>query len=117
MLRLTCSSALAAVLVLSAGQAPAQNQRTTGPVATYWVTVRTSSGLPTGGAGFDPMAMMAGGGVQKSLELQLQSERTAASPEAAHQPPDGLDTGILPLVTPRGQPAPPPSDFTLNRGR
>ena len=64
MLRLTCSSALAAVLVLSAGQAPAQNQRTTGPVATYWVTARTSSGLPTGGAGFDPMAMMAGGGVQ-----------------------------------------------------
>ena len=112
MLRLTCSSALAAILVLSAGQAPAQNQRTTGPVATYWVTARTSSGLPTGGAGFDPMAMMAGGGVQKSLELQLQSERTAASPEAAHQPPDGLDTGILPLVTPRGQPAPPPSDFT-----
>ena len=84
MLRLTCSSALAAVLILSAGQAPAQNQRTTGPVATYWVTVRTSSGLPTGGAGFDPMAMMAGGGVQKSLELQRLrpriSRRTGSTP-------------------------------------
>ena len=113
MLRLTCSSALAAVLLLSAGQAPAQNQRTTGPVATYWVTVRTSSGLPMGGAGFDPMTMLSGGGVQKSLFLQLQSERTSASPEAEHQPPEGLGSGILPLVTPRGEPAPPPSDFTL----
>ena len=64
--RLTSTSALAAVLILSAGQAPAQSQRTTGPVATYWVTARTSSGLPTGGAGFDPMAMMSGGGAQKS---------------------------------------------------
>lgn len=111
MLRLTCSSALAAVLVLTAGQAPAQSQRTTGPVATYWVTARTSSGLPTGGAGFDPMAMMSGGGVQKSLSLQLQSDRTAASPEAEHEPPAGLSTGILPLVTPERQPTPPPSDF------
>lgn len=112
MLRLTCSSALATILVLSAGQAPAQSQRTTGPVATYWVTARTSSGLPTGGAGFDPMAMMSGGGAQKSLELQLQSERTAASPEAEHEPPSGLNTGILPLVTPRGRPAAPPAEFT-----
>lgn len=112
MLRLTCSSAIAAILVLSAGQAPAQSQRTTGPVATYWVTARTSSGLPTGGAGFDPMAMMSGGGAQKSLLLQLQSDRTAASPEADHEPPSGLNTGILPLVTPRGQPAAPPTDFT-----
>ncbi|MBW8303706.1 MAG: hypothetical protein K0M78_07145, partial [Brevundimonas sp.] len=112
MLRLTCSSALAAVLVLSAGQTPAQSQRTTGPVATYWVTARTSSGLPTGGAGFDPMAMMSGGGVQKSLHLQLQSDRTAASPDAEHEPPAGLNTGILPLVTPAGQPAARPSEFT-----
>ena len=110
MLRLTCSSALAAVLVLSAGPAPAQSQRTTGPVATYWVTARTSSGLPTGGAGFDPMAMMSGGGVQKSLSLQLQADRTAPSPDAEHQPPAGLNTGVLPLVTPVSQPAPPPSD-------
>ena len=110
MLRLTCATALAAVLVLSAGPAPGQSQRTTGPVATYWVTARTSSGLPTGGAGFDPMAMMSGGGVHKSLSLQLQADRTAASPEADHEPPAGLNTGILPLVTPVGQPAPPASD-------
>lgn len=111
MLRPTCATALVAVLVLSAGQAPAQSQRTTGPVATYWVTARTSSGLPTGGDGFDPMAMMSGGGVHKSLSLQLQADRTAASPEADHEPPASLSTGILPLVTPVGQPAPPPSDF------
>ena len=112
MLRLTCCGALAALLVLSADQAPAQSQRTTGPVATYWVTARTSSGLPTGGAGFDPMAMMSGGGVQKSLLLQLQSDRTAASPEAEHEPPSALNTGALPLVTPRGRPVAPPAEFT-----
>lgn len=111
MLRLTCSTAIAAVLVFTAGQAPAQSQRTTGPVATYWVTARTSSGLPTGGAGFNPMAMMSGGAVQKSLLLQLQSDRTAASPEAEHQPPSGLNTGILPLVTPVEQPAAPTPDY------
>ncbi|MGZ9098660.1 MAG: hypothetical protein ACXW3O_03065 [Brevundimonas sp.] len=113
MRRLTCTTALAAVLILSAGPAPAQSQRTTGPVASYWVTARTGSGLPMGAAGFDPMAMMSGGGgVQKSLSLQLQSDRTAPSPNADHEPPPGLNTGILPLVTPAGQPAPPASDFT-----
>ena len=111
MLRLTCTTALVAVLALSAGPAPAQSQRTTGPVATYWVTARTTSGLPTGGAGFDPMAMMSGGGAQKSLSLQLQADRTAPSPEARHQPPAGLNTGDLPLVTPVRQPASPTQDF------
>lgn len=111
MLRLTCTTALVAVFALSAGQAPAQSQRTTGPVATYWVTARTTAGLPTGGAGFDPMAMMSGGGVQKSLSLQLQADRTAPSPEARHQPPAGLNTGDLPLVTPVRQPASPTPDF------
>lgn len=111
MLRLTCTTALVAVFALSAGQAPAQSQRTTGPVATYWVTARTTAGLPTGGAGFDPMAMMSGGGVQKSLSLQLQADRTAPAPEARHQPPAGLNTGDLPLVTPVRQPASPTPDF------
>ncbi len=111
MLRLTYTTALAAVLVLSASQAPAQSQRSTGPVATYWVTARTSAGLPVGGADFDPMAMMSGGGVQKSLRLQLQSGRTVASPNADHEPPAGLNTGLLPLVTPGGQTAAPPSEF------
>lgn len=111
MLRLTCTTALVAVFALSASQAPAQSQRTTGPVATYWVTARTSAGLPTGGAGFDPMAMMSGGGVHRSLSLQLQADRTAPSPEARHQPPAGLNTGDLPLVTPARQPASPTPDY------
>ena len=111
MRRLTCTTAVAAVLALSASPAPAQNQRTTGPVATYWITARTSSGLPSGGGGFNPMAMMSGGGgAQKSLLLHLQSGRSAASPEAEHTPPDGLNTGILPLVTPMGQPTAPVYD-------
>lgn len=108
---LTCTTALTTVLVLFAGPAPSQTQRTTGPVASYWVTARTSSGLPTGGGGFDPMAMMSGGGgVQKSLSLQLQSSRTAPAPEARHSPPEGLNTGVLPLLTPVRQPTTPVSD-------
>ncbi len=111
MLRLTCTTAVAAALALSAGPVPAQTQRTTGPVTSYWVTARTSSGLPTGGGGFDPMAMMSGGGgAQKSLSLQLQSDRTAASPEAEHAPPGGLHTGVLPLFTPLREPTAPVYD-------
>ncbi|HEY1073845.1 hypothetical protein, partial [Brevundimonas sp.] len=74
MKRLTTASALvltAAVAV--AGPAATQSQPTTGPVATYWMTAQTSSGLPGmsgmggggGGGGFNPMAMMSGGGVHK----------------------------------------------------
>lgn len=68
MKRLTTASALALTAALSvSGPAAAQSQPTTGPVATYWVTAQTSSGLPGmggmggGGGGFNPMAMMSGG--------------------------------------------------------
>ena len=108
MKRLTTASALALTAALSvSGPAAAQSQPTTGPVATYWVTAQTSSGLPGmggmggGGGGFNPMAMMSGGGVHKTLTLQLQSSRTTASPHAEHLPPASLGVGpSLPLTTP-----------------
>lgn len=106
MKRLTTASALALTAALTvSGLAAAQTQPTTGPVATYWMTAQTSSGLPgmggAGGRGFNPMAMMSGGGVHKSLTLQLQSSRTTASPHAEHLPPASLGVGpSLPLITP-----------------
>lgn len=108
MKRLTTASALALTAALTvSGPAAAQSQPTTGPVATYWMTAQTSSGMPgmsgmnRGGAGYNPMAMMSGGGVHKALTLQLQSSRTTASPHAEHLPPASLGVGpSLPLLTP-----------------
>ena len=66
MKRLTTASALALTAALTvSGPAAAQSQPTTGPVATYWMTAQTSTGLPGmggGGRSFNPMAMMSGGG-------------------------------------------------------
>ncbi|HUH24141.1 MAG TPA: hypothetical protein VLZ51_08790, partial [Brevundimonas sp.] len=107
MKRLTTASALALTAAVTvSGPAAAQSQPTTGPVATYWVTAQTTSGMPgmgggMGGRNFNPMAMMSGGGAQKTLTLQLQSSRTAPSPHAEHLPPAVLGVGPnLPLLTP-----------------
>lgn len=108
------STAMAALL--AAPSAPAQTrparasaapaQAVTGPVATYWMSTTTESGLPgmsAGGGGMgNIMAMMSGrgGGVQKRLHLELQSSRQAASPSAFHTAP--ADLGVrapLPLRT------------------
>lgn len=100
-------TAVAVLSIMAAWPAAAQDPRVTGPVATYWVTARTTSGLPgMGGAGgmgggFDPMAMMSGGGVDRSLQLQLEAHRAAGDPEAEHRPPEILRLGpSLPLLTP-----------------
>ena len=106
MKRLTTASALALTAAMTvSGPAAAQSQPTTGPVAAYWMTAQTSSGLPgmggAGGRGFNPMAMMSGGGAHKTLTLQLQSSRASASPHAEHLPPALLGVGpSLPLITP-----------------
>lgn len=96
-------AAVAATLASLAvsGQTAAQNQPTTGPIATYWVTAETRAG----------MGMMGGQGVQKSLTLQLQSSRTAAAPAADHLPPAGLAAGPrLPLATQAPRPQTPEPD-------
>lgn len=116
-------------LAAAAGTAGAQTrQEVTGPVAVYWMSAQTTSGMAAmmgamggpGGAGGARrpsmgamMGMMMGGGsggmggAQQSLTLQLGSSRTAqGAPAADHLPPQGLGAGAaLPLVTPRAQPA------------
>ncbi|WP_374573235.1 hypothetical protein [Phenylobacterium sp.] len=116
----------------AAGSAGAQTrQEVTGPVAVYWMSAQTTSGMAglMGGAGAPGqpggarrpsmgamMGMMMGGGMggpggfgsaQHSLTLQLGSTRTAqGAPSAEHLPPQGLGAGAsLPLVTPTAQPA------------
>lgn len=91
MKRLTLTAVAATLASLAVtGQTAAQNQPTTGPVATYWVTAETRAG----------MGMMGGQGAEKSLTLKLQSSRSATSPAADHLPPATLGAGArLPLVT------------------
>lgn len=101
------TTALAAGAAAAAGGAIAQTkQQVTGPVATYWMSAATQSGLGAGG-GANAMAAMMGGGsnVSKTLTLQLGSSRKAAAgPSAEHLPPVGLRAGqSLPLVTPAVQ--------------
>lgn len=125
--RLTLVSATALAALLAAPGAPAQTRRapaqapaqpTTGPVATYWMSTATESGLPglgtgvggSGGGGMgNIMAMMSGGGggVNKTLHLELQSSRQTASPSAFHTAPPELGVRApLPLRTspPSGRP-------------
>ena len=116
--RLPLAGAAALSAALAAPPAPAQTQgqtqATTGPVATYWMSTETSSGLPGMGAmgrggGFDIMAMMSGGGssVNRTLRLELQSSRQTDAPSAHHMAADALGVRApLPLrsSTPAGPP-------------
>ncbi|HWA63829.1 MAG TPA: hypothetical protein VG939_20805 [Caulobacteraceae bacterium] len=109
--------------------APAGRQAVTGPVAVYWMSASTQSGMGgmgMGGAGGgrrpSMAAMMMGGGrpdpnaFTHSLILQLGSARRApGAPQAEHDPPQGLGAGpVLPLLTPEqaqhveAEPGPPP---------
>ena len=105
--RLNLLGAAALTALLFAPSAPAQTrnqtQATTGPIATYWMSATTESGLPgmSGGRGFNPLAMMSGGnGPQKRLLLELQSSRQAPSPSALHTAPAALGVRApLPLIT------------------
>ncbi|RYD44372.1 MAG: hypothetical protein EOP63_05870 [Sphingomonadales bacterium] len=94
---------VALVLLLSAS--PALPQSEPAPIATYWMTARTSVGMPgMGGGRPDPMAMMAamsgGSAPQHDLLLQLGSTQTPTGAASAdHLPPAGLKAGDrLPLV-------------------
>lgn len=120
----------------AAGTAGAQTRQVvTGPVAVYWMSAQTTSGMAglmggmngSGGGMGQPgaprrpsmgamMGMMMGGGMggsggfgaaQHSLTLQLGSTRAPqGAPSAEHLPPQGLGAGpSLPLVTPTAQPS------------
>ena len=102
-----------------AGSAASQSQKVTGPVADYWVSAATTSGMlgsmgaagggrPSMGAMMG-MAMGRGGGHQHTLNLQLGSTQAAAgAPQADHLPPAVLGAGAaLPLLTPQKYNPPP----------
>ncbi|OGA50623.1 MAG: hypothetical protein A3G25_08995 [Betaproteobacteria bacterium RIFCSPLOWO2_12_FULL_63_13] len=75
------------------------------PIALYWMSVETSSGvgmgmgLPPGMSGMLPPGMAGG----RRMKLDLDSSQAASGdPRAAHAVPPGLSMGqSLPLVTPR----------------
>jgi hypothetical protein len=125
-------------LALAAGGAAVGapgHQVTTGPVAEYWMSASTTTGMGgmMGGGGARPnMAQMMSGGfnpnaASHSLILQLGSERHAqGDPAAEHDPPQDLGAGpVLPLVTPQPQAAPthqeaeptPPPQYQQPHGR
>ena len=72
---IACASSLSALaLAAPAETQPAQTQPTTGPVAVYWMSTETSSGLPGMGSmgrggGIDIMAMPPGKKLQNVLLL------------------------------------------------
>jgi hypothetical protein len=111
---LLTGSALVASIVIAAP--PKVEQKVTGPVATYWMSAATTSGMGPGAMGpggrpgmGDIMRMMHGGGgqAQHSLTLQLGSTQRAADPKADHFP--GM-LQPLPLLTPRAVAAPVPEE-------
>lgn len=121
--------ALAAVGAAAAAQQPPRRQ-VTGPVATYWVSAATTSGMGGFGAGGAPsasqmMGQMFGRGRQAayahSLTLQLgSSQRPAGAPRADHTAAPALGAGpVLPLLTPeRAAPARDPQmPFERPRGK
>lgn len=96
----------AAIAGTAAAAPPATKQTVTGPVATYWMSAQTTSGMTMGGGkpSLSSMMAMAGGGdnVSKSLSLKLGSSRKADGPSAEHLPPAVLKAGAsLPLTTPK----------------
>ncbi len=126
---------VAAVFTTTTPAALAQ-QKVNPPIATYWMSVDTASGLPMGGAGGGGMSAMdigrmmmgggaGGGGANRSMLLELGSQRSAGgTPAAAHEIPAGLNMGAsLPLETPQRAPRPEPREdgmpenFEKPRGR
>lgn len=111
-------------LTLAASTAAlAQQQKP--PIAVYWLSAETASGLPTGGGGMNMAALMMGGGAaRRDLSLQLGSQQTAAEPAASHQIPPAMKMGeALPLLTPARAPVERepreglPDDFEKPQGR
>ncbi len=127
---------LAAAVIAAIAPATLAQQKVTPPIASYWMSIDTASGMPMGGAGGGgPSVMdigrmmmgggMGGGGANRSMLLELGSQRSAGgTPEAAHEIPPGLNMGAsLPLETPQRAPRPEPREdgvpenFEKPRGR
>jgi hypothetical protein len=126
-------AALAGQTVVVPASAESGGQKVTGPVADYWMSASTVSGMGgmMGGGRRPSMAEIMGGGYGRggsythSLILQLgSSQRPQGAPQAEHDPPQGLGAGpVLPLVTPTQQPSHveaepgPPPQYQQPHGR
>jgi hypothetical protein len=121
-------TALALTLVgapaLAAAQAAPPPQVVRGPIATYWLTADTTSGLGAmGGGGIGGMLGMLAGrapAAVRTLDLRLGSSQSpTGAPQASHRIPPGMAMGeSLPLVTPEPVAAPraEPAERTLPEG-
>lgn len=130
------AATIAAAVIIATASAALAQQKVNPPIATYWMSIDTASGMPMGGAGGGGMSamdigrMMLGGGAgggsaNRSMLLELGSQRsTGGTPAATHEIPPGLNMGAnLPLETPQRVPrAEPhedgmPDNFEKPRGR
>lgn len=129
------ATTIAAAVIAAIAPAALAQQKVNPPVATYWMSIDTASGMPMGGAGGGPSMMdigrmmlgggTGGGGANRSMRLELGSQRGAGgTPAAAHEIPAGLNMGAsLPLETPQRAPRPEPREdgvpenFEKPRGR
>lgn len=97
---------LLAATVLAPLPALAADTPVSGPVATYWMSAMTSSGLQIGGGAMAMMAAFGGGNPNapsRSLVLQLGSSQAPTGAAAGdHLPPAVLGAGAkLPLHSPK----------------
>jgi hypothetical protein len=96
-----------------------QQQVVRPPIAVYWMSIETASGMGAGGA-MGMMASMMGRGeaAQRTMHLQLGSSQGATGePRAGHNIPPGLNMGpTLPLVSPKRAPDAPVREAELPEG-
>ena len=106
-------------LVLPLPALAQQQQVVRPPIAVYWMSIETASGMGAGGA-MGMMASMMGRGeaAQRTMHLQLGSSQAAAGePKAGHDIPPGLNMGpTLPLVSPKRAPEAPRRETDLPEG-
>jgi len=89
-----------------------QQQVVKPPIAVYWMSAETAAGMSMPGMPAMAAGMMGGSGRSggqsgRHLLLQLGSQQAASGePKAGHDIPPGMNMGpMLPLVTPRREPA------------
>jgi len=107
------------VLAFPLSTSAQQQQVVRPPIAVYWMSIDTASGMGAGGA-MGMMASMMGRGeaAQRTMHLQLGSSQSASGePKAGHDIPPGLNMGqTLPLVSPKRAPETPGRETDLPEG-
>jgi hypothetical protein len=96
-----------------------QQQFVRPPIAVYWMSIETASGMGAAGAmGMLASMMGRGEGAQRTMHLQLGSSQPATGePKAGHDVPSGLNMGrTLPLVIPKRAPEAPARETDLPEG-